>query len=365
MVEHSNQIPTLASDEVTLKDIIQKVENNLLYVKKRWKVIFVASLIGGMFGFGYAYVQKTNYIATLTFALEDEKSNGGLGGALGLASSLGLDLGGGAGGAFSGPNLTALMKSRRLVEQALLSSVILPKGDTITLAEMYISFNKWREKWEKNTPSFNKKLQFLPYSKRENFSLQQDSVLERIYSKIIYENLVIEQKDKKVSIISIEVKTEHELFSKYFAEALAKVVSDFYVDTKSRKAKINVSILERQTDSIRTELNNAITGVAVANDNTYNLNPAFNIQRTPSTRKQIDVQANTAILTELVKNLELARVTLRRETPLIQPIDAPILPLLKENKSGLGLFIKGSLIISILTLIGLLGQKSWREIMNK
>jgi hypothetical protein len=48
-------------------------------------------------------------------------------------------------------------------------------------------------------------------------------------------------------------------------------------------------ILERQTDSIRRELNGAITGVAVANDNTFGLNPAMNVRR--ALRPQVDVQA--------------------------------------------------------------------------
>ena len=94
---------------------------------------------------------------------------------------------------------------------------------------------------------------------------------------------------------------------------------------------MNMDILERQTDSIRRELNGAITGVAVANDNTFGLNPAMNVRRAPSARRQVDVQANTAILTELVKQTELSKVTLRKETPLIQIIDAPILPLAKEK----------------------------------
>ena len=38
-----------------------------------------------------------------------------------------------------------------------------------------------------------------------------------------------------------------------------------------------------------------------------------------------------AILTELVKQNELAKVALRKETPLIQVIDQPILPLKKEK----------------------------------
>jgi hypothetical protein len=65
---------------------------------------------------------------------------------------------------------------------------------------------------------------------------------------------------------------------------------------------MNLEILQHQTDSIRSVLNEAITGVAVATDNTFNLNPALNVRRTPSAKRQIDVQANTAILTEIVKH---------------------------------------------------------------
>jgi hypothetical protein len=165
----------------------------------------------------------------------------------------------------------------------------------------------------------------------------------------------VAQKDKKVAIVSIDVASTNELFAKYFTEALAKQVSDFYISTKSKKARMNMEILERQTDSIRRELNGAIIGVAVANDNTFNLNPALNVRRAPSARRQVDVQANTAILTELVKQTELAKVTLRRETPLIQVVDKPILPLPKEKfgkAKGLviGGFLGGFLVLFFLTI---------------
>ena len=115
-----------------------------------------------------------------------------------------------------------------------------------------------------------------------------------------------------------------------------------------------MAILERQVDSIRRELNGAITGVAVANDNTFNLNPALNVRRAPSAKRQVDVQANTAILTELVKQSELAKVTLRKETPLIQVIDRPILPLPKERfGKAKGIVIGGflSVFFTVLCLV--------------
>ncbi len=111
---------------------------------------------------------------------------------------------------------------------------------------------------------------------------------------------------------------------------LGKLVN-FMSRQKPKKPEPTLAILQKQTDSIRGELNGAITGVAVANDNTFNLNPALNVRRAPSARRQVDVQANTAILTELVKQTELAKVTLRKETPSIQVIDRPILPLPKDK----------------------------------
>ncbi|MFN7099621.1 MAG: Wzz/FepE/Etk N-terminal domain-containing protein, partial [Flavobacterium sp.] len=303
----NEQIPT---DEISLKELIAKLKEWYSYLLSQWKVIVLAGIVGAVVGLTYSFIKKPIYTATLSFALEDEKGGGGgLGSALGLASSLGLDLGGGGGSIFTGSNLTELFKSRAMVEKTLLSSVPDSAGKSITLAELYIQNNEWREKWE-GKPKLAK-IQFLPNVKRSYFTRVHDSILGEMYDELSKTGLSVAQKDKKISIINIDVNDKNELFAKHFCENLAKTVSDFYVVTKSKKAKMNMDILIRQTDSIRRELNGAITGVAVANDNTFGLNPAMNVRRAPSARRQVDVQANTAILTELVKQTELAKVTLR------------------------------------------------------
>ena len=182
----------------------------------------------------------------------------------------------------------------------------------------------------------------------------------KMYEDLSKTSLTVAQKDKKVSIISIDVKSENEAFAKAFSETLAKQVSDFYVDTKSKKARMNMAILQHQTDSIRAELNGAITGVAVANDNTFMLNPALNVNRAPSAKRQVDVQANTAILTELVKQTELAKVTLRKETPLIQVIDRPILPLPKEKYGNVKGIAIGGFLVLFVAVIALVFRKILR-----
>jgi hypothetical protein len=124
-----------------------------------------------------------------------------------------------------------------------------------------------------------------------------------------------------------------------------------------------MEILQRQTDSIRAELNGAITGVAAAADNTFGLNPAMMVRKSPGTRRQVDVQANTAILTQLVTNLEMAKVSLRKETPLIQVIDKPILPLKKEKLGKLKSLILGGFLAGLLTVLVLIFKKLFASIL--
>jgi hypothetical protein len=352
-------------EEISLKELILKLGEWLKYLVSRWVIILIAGLLGGGIGLTYALLSKPIYQAVVTFALEDDKvSAGGLSGALGLASSLGIDLGTSAGGAFSGANLIELMKSRRMVEKALLSKVEIGKNK-ITLADILLDITEMKKGLKKK--EILKGDTFYPVNlKAEQMNLQQDSVIKILHEKVTGSGglLTVAQKDKKISIISVDVKTTNEIFSKVFAETIVKEVSDFYIETKSKKARTNVAILQKQADSIRNELNQAITGVAVSSDNTYNLNPALNVNRVPSTKKQVDVQANTAILTQLVTNLELAKVTLMRETPLIQLIDRPTLPLKKEKPGKLKSLILGGLLTGFLAIVFLVFKRVAKQVMQ-
>jgi uncharacterized protein involved in exopolysaccharide biosynthesis len=193
------------------------------------------------------------------------------------------------------------------------------------------------------------------------FNRIQDSVLMAMHQDVIKNLLTVAKLDKKLSILKVAVQSEDELFSKAFTEALVSEVSQFYVETKTKKSKANLAILQFQADSIRNQLNRAISGVAQSNDDIPNLNAARQVLRSSTQQRQIDVQANTAILTELVKNLELSKLSLRKETPLIQVIDKPILPLPvekfgKSKGTLLGGFLAGFLVVVFLIGKRLIGQ---------
>ena len=344
MTEHQQQID---NDEISLKELIQKIQEWIAYLKTQWKLIIGIAALGGIIGFVYASFQKPSYLATTTFVLEEDKGGGG---AMSLASSFGFDLGGGSGGGlFTSSNIIELMKSRLVVEKTLLNPVFVA-GKEISLADYYIKINQ-----------LNVNVSFPVNADRTKFSLEQDSILYSISLNLSGNNLNIAQKDKKSSIISLTVKSQNELFSKLFCEQLLRETSDFYIETKSKKSRLNVDILQRQADSIRAELNGAITGVAAASDNVYNLNPAYNVKKTPGTRRQVDVQANTAILTQLVAQLEMSKVSLRKETPLVQLIDRPILPLEKEKVGRLKSLVFGGFLSGFLTVLYLVFGQLYRK----
>ena len=85
-----NNLP-VKSDEISLKELLQKGKEWFVYLFSQWKIILITGIIGAAIGLAYSFSKKPIYTATLSFALEDEKSGGGLGSALGLASSFGID----------------------------------------------------------------------------------------------------------------------------------------------------------------------------------------------------------------------------------------------------------------------------------
>lgn len=353
----SQKVKFQQDDEISLKDFILIIQDWWKYLISKWIIILLAGLIGGGIGFIYAFIQKPTYIAELSFALEDDKGGGGLGGALGIASQFGIDLGGsGGGGAFAGDNLVELIKSRSIIEKTLLSTLNI-NGKNQTLVNYYIDFSK-KEKSNSDLIKIGD-IHFLPYSDRSKFTRQQDSLLGVFHNNFVNGTLSVEKKDKKLSIITVKMKSSNELFSKLFTERLVKEVSDFYIETKTKKSAENLAILQHQTDSVRSALNSAISGVASSFDANPNPNQALQRLRVPSQKRTVDVQANQAILTELVKNLEISKVSLRKETPLIQVIDRPILPLAIEKSSKktsliIGGFLSGFLVVIFLIIKRLL-----------
>ena len=93
-INQLNNTNAADSDEISLKELIQKINDWVAYLKTKWKIILLAGVLGAAIGVVYAFFQKPTYKAVLTFALEEDKGGGGgLSGAMGLAGSFGIAFG--------------------------------------------------------------------------------------------------------------------------------------------------------------------------------------------------------------------------------------------------------------------------------
>lgn len=350
------------TDEISLKDFILKVQEWSRYLFSKWYIFMIMVLIGSGLGIFYAYTQKTTFKASTTFVMESgEGTSSGMGQMAGLAALAGVDLGMSGGGIFQGDNLFELYKSRKMIE----STLLLPSASDSSqlLIDRYLALTDTRTKWKEEHPG----LLNIDFSKTISKDLvrARDSILQRATSDINRNNLVVGKMDKKSAIIKVDVKSTNEIFSKEFNEALVAQVNDFYIKTKTKKSLDNIAILQNKTDSVRAVMNGNIATAAVVVDATPNLNPTRQAQRlVPTQRSQFSAETNKAILGQLVQNLEMSKMALMKEAPLIQKVDEPVLPLAIDKIGKAKAAIIGGLLFGFLTLIILVSRKIYLDIIE-
>lgn len=327
--------------EITIAAFLNKGAETVRFLISKWLIILTVAFLFGLLGILYAWMKKPLYTAEMSFTTETE-SGGKLSAYAGIAAQFGFDLGGGSNNIFEGDNLAELLKSRTLIRKTLLS----PSGKANTLMIDEYLLNDSEEKDDK-------RVNFTGYTMGKDRTT--DSIINAVSEGIAKSQLEVFRKDKKLSIIIIKMTGSNEWFCKRFVDLLAANAIQFYTDYKSRKARQNVEILQHQTDSVRAMLFGSMSDVAAIND--LNVNPLRQSLRTPSQRRQVDVQVNGTLYGELLKNLELSKLALRRETPLIQVIDTPELPLQKKKPgrllTGITLAFIGGILAMAFLLINL------------
>lgn len=360
MIKTDVQNPGLNHKELSFKEFILVLKNLTRYIRLKWKTVFVFMLLGACLGFFYASRKKPIFTATTTFVLEDDKSSGMMGQYSSIAAMAGIDLGGSTGGVFQGENIIQLYTSRSMIEKALLAHVNY-RGKDQLLIDRFIDIENLREKWTQNS-----KLKGITFNKKpkQSFSRLQDSILGKAVEKLNEEYLSVAKPDKKLSIIKVTVTANNEEFAKDFNEEIVRTVNTFFVQTRTKKAMENIEILQHQTDSVKSVMNGAIFQSAQSNDATPNLNPTKQILRVPIQRSQYNAESNKAILTQLIPNLELAKISLRKEAPLIQIIDEPIYPLTKTKLSRLIGAVVGALLFVVATTIILIITRLTSSVLN-
>ena len=317
----NNQKNNLQEEKISLIFLIKGFREWLSFLVFKKNLIVFGSIAILFFTICYNYLISPVYYARTTFVLDNENSAGSMADLSSLASLAGINASSfiDASSLFQIDNIQELYRSNSMIKETLLSSAS-HKNDNFLIIERFINSEKLEKKWKRlgvETKDF----------KSKKSSRVHDSLVKDLIKLIKKEYLIVAKPSRKTTILEIGFDHEDEVLAKTFNENLVSIVNNFYNKTKTLKTGLNMEILQRQADSIKMVLDTSIMMLAQTDQSIPNPNPLTKVSLVPYQKAMINVQANGAIYQELLKQLELAKVTHRNKMPLIQIIDKPEYPL--------------------------------------
>jgi uncharacterized protein involved in exopolysaccharide biosynthesis len=308
-------------ENISLSFLLDEIKALVFFLfKNKHKIVLFTSCVL-FFTISYNYLINPTYYARTTFVL-DNNSESSMGDLSSIASLAGINASSfiDASSLFQIDNIQELYRSDKMIRKALMSKVNESKNN-LSLIELLVKSEKSEKKWKNLGVDLNK------LNSNKIFSRLEDSLTKDVINSIKKNYLLVDKPSRKTTILEIGFNHKSEKLAKNFNHNLVKIVNQFYNETKTLKTGSNLKILQRQSDSVKNILDTSIMILAEIDQRIPNPNPITKVSLVPYQKAMIDVQANSAIYQELLKQLELAKVTHRNKTPLIQIIDEPIYPL--------------------------------------
>ncbi|MEO6728378.1 MAG: Wzz/FepE/Etk N-terminal domain-containing protein [Candidatus Dojkabacteria bacterium] len=324
----NNPIQNSIEDDFSFKKLFQQRKKDWNYLwKNKVKIIF-AVIVGGLIGLTTSFLWPVTYTARLTFVVEDAKQSGGsLVSA--LAGQFGFDIGGMAStsGLMAGDNVLQLLKSNTILKRTLLT----PYGDQQhhTLADIYAIKHKLKEKWEKKYLEGEGKVIQFPKN-TTHYTRLQDSLLQDIILRVGKDGIGVSKPDKKLGFFELTATVKDEKLAQLLCIRVLQEGSDFYIQTKTKRLRTNVERLQVRADSITRLLNKKTYSASSSNQMLLDVNPAYTTAKVGSEVQERDKIVLSTIYSEVIKNLEVNKTMLMQETPIVQIVDQPDLPLKKN-----------------------------------
>jgi hypothetical protein len=342
---------SIANDTFSIYEVLMIFWSWIVYLLKSWKKIVAGAVLIGAVFFLYHTYKKITYTAETTFVLEGSSSDKE--GLSSIASMVGFNVSKYQmeNELFDVDNITELYRSYRMLKETFLTLHDSGAGNE-RLISTWIRNKKLDRKWGSNS-----KLKDLSFEiPIEQMDVRHDSIMMEVVEKFLESHFVVEKLDRKLSILTVKVMDEDELFSKHFNEVIVKKVNQFYLDTKTKRTGENVRILKDLTDSVKLTLDQAIKRYSDFKEGVPNPNPLLAKSDVKFMELQVDIEAASAVYEEAAKNLLIARISHQNNMPLIQIVDMPVLPLTSNyykviKRIVFGLIIGGFIMVFLLTAI--------------
>ena len=331
-----------ADDEITLKDIILKIQEWFSIVwPHRVRIIALSLTIGLMAALYTKFIANPTYTASYQLFFQEE--SGGLSGAMRLASSFGLGVGGGS--ASSSATVQEYLTSRSNIAHALTEEL-----ENGRLIDRY--YAEAMEKNEEFAQSF-----------QSNFGINQrytDSVLTKVATGL-KEGVISSGFDEESGVLSFSVSSENEAFTYDLVKLLVTNTEEQFKNWKREKGLDAVGAFQRKVDSLELAIDATLRRLGEYSDQNNSL--VSSVDKMKETRLMIDMEALKVAYGEYIKGLEMSKAELMNLEPPFKYFDAPTYPLNKEKGSAAKAGIFGSVITGFLLILFFIGKVEAKNIM--
>ncbi|WP_221390643.1 hypothetical protein [Dyadobacter sp. NIV53] len=315
----SNTTQQIPEDQLSPRDVIDKVLEVKNALVKNWKMLLLLPIVG--FGIGYAldsYLKTpTEFEADVVFNLGGGSQSAGLGdmaGLLGLGNAPDANI-------FTGENFFYFVKSRPVIERNLMKEVDV-NGKKMILANLYIDSSGIKQKEWENRPESHK----FQFTTRDIKSLDMNS-------RVILNELVVKATnatdisslERKSSFIKLSTNMENERLAGLWITTLLTTVEEMYTESQTQKTRKTLRLLQHRADSLARVL--GIAEHKLARELDYSsqiIVPEAKITANSMERKSTFLQQ---LYYEAMGNAEKMRVSLVREAPLFTEIEGIKVPL--------------------------------------
>jgi hypothetical protein len=327
--------------EISTKELLLSFFSTLNLLARTWKVWLSAMLIGTLVSLvkDLAVDKVTSYRSSIIFNLE--LGGGGGGSQLsGLASTFGLmsqnNVSGGE--LFTSQNFPTIMRSRAVIEKALMNDVVVGKDTLLLINYVADSSDIKTNEWGGGlfTPPFYGAINYKFEKKNiEDFTPLENEIINSIYQKLT-DATAIEGIKPTNSILLLTTVLTNEKLAKVWVESVLETTEEFYVEMKTKKARLNF-------------------------ENPYVVDPNGRLQETKANRQSSFI--TNQYLAQLGTVESLKRMLLE-QTPIFTVMDETRLPLEKEyTKSSLDLKLI-AIAFLLLSIIGIILKNSYSNIME-
>jgi uncharacterized protein involved in exopolysaccharide biosynthesis len=359
MTEGQNKI--VEDDEISLKELILKIQEYYREVLKNWKLLVLIPIPFVLYMLYSAMTTPPVYPATLTFMVNEDEG-GGIGGVGAILGSFGF--GGGAGGKHNLDKILELARSRKIIQQVIFEKIEID-GTKDYMANHLISVYDLHEEWAE---SLNEELHGFLFKRdqAQQFNKTENTALKSLYGIIVgsenREGFLKTGYSEETAIMSLSTRTQSESLSISLTETLYDKLSTYYVEKSIEKQQLTFDIVKAKVDSIKLLLDGKEYALAHFKDS----NRGLYTSKTKLKELQLtrDVTVFGLLYGEALKNLEIADFSLKTKTPFVQLIDTPIPPLKAVRKSKLKAIVLGGIIGGFLAVLIVLGRKIYRDAME-